>query len=62
MGEGFMKCVFETGTGAMIYVRSFIKIGSDIQKLMMGDRQDRQHGDLISIFVFFQNKKSRLNT
>jgi hypothetical protein len=29
-----MKYAVEMGSGAMIYVPSFIKIGSDIQKLM----------------------------
>jgi hypothetical protein len=49
------------GSGAMIYVPSFIKIGSGIQKLIVGDSQThRQHGDLICLPVFFQNKKSRL--
>jgi hypothetical protein len=34
-----MKYVVETGSGAMIYTPSFIKIGSGIQKLMVGDSQ-----------------------
>jgi hypothetical protein len=29
-----MKYAVETGSGAMIYIPSFIKIGSGIQKLM----------------------------
>jgi hypothetical protein len=29
-----MKYVVKMGTGAMIYVPSFIKIGSDVQKLI----------------------------
>jgi hypothetical protein len=42
-------------------IRSFIKISSGIQKLIRGDIQtDRQHGDRISLFLFFQNKESRL--
>jgi hypothetical protein len=28
-----MKCAVEMGSGAMIYIPSFIKIGSGIQKL-----------------------------
>jgi hypothetical protein len=38
------------GSGAMIYVPSFIKTGSGIQKLMGGGYIDthRQQGDLIS--------------
>jgi hypothetical protein len=41
------------GSGAMIYVPSFIKIGSGIQKLMGGGYTDRQQGDLISLLYFF---------
>jgi hypothetical protein len=44
----------------MIYLPSFIKIGSGIQKLMGGKTKTyREHGDLISILPFFQNKESR---
>jgi hypothetical protein len=52
------------GSGAMIYIPSFIKIGSGIQKLMGGGYTDiqvaRQHGERISLFLFSQNKQSRL--
>jgi hypothetical protein len=34
--EGFMKCTIETGSVAMIYISSFIQIGSSIQKLLFG--------------------------
>jgi hypothetical protein len=34
--EGFVKYAVETGSGAMIYIPSFIKIGSGIQKLIGG--------------------------
>jgi hypothetical protein len=44
----------EMGSGAMIHTPGFIKIGSGIQK------RHRQHGDLISLYLFFQNKESRL--
>jgi hypothetical protein len=51
------------GSGAMIYIPSFIKIGSSILKLIRQDSQThRQHGDLISPLLFFQNKESRLKT
>jgi hypothetical protein len=60
--EGFIKYAVEMGSGAMICIPSFIKIGSGIHKLMGADiRTHRQHGDLISLFLFFQNKESRLN-
>jgi hypothetical protein len=32
-----MKYAVEVGSGAMIYIPSFIKIGSGIQKLIEGD-------------------------
>jgi hypothetical protein len=58
-----MKCAVELGSGVMIYILSFIKIGSGIQKLLRWDTQKhRQHGDSISLILFFQNKKSRLKT
>jgi hypothetical protein len=34
--EGFMKYAVETGSVAMIYIPSFIKSGSAIQKLIGG--------------------------
>jgi hypothetical protein len=34
-----MKYAVEMGSGAMIYIPSFIKIGSGIQKLTRGDTQ-----------------------
>jgi hypothetical protein len=46
------------GSGAMIYLPSFIKFGSGIQKLTGGTH--RQHGDRVCLILFFQNKESRL--
>jgi hypothetical protein len=54
-----MKYVVEMGSGAMLYIPNFIKISSDIQKLI--GRIHRQQGDLISLLSFYQNKESRLN-
>jgi hypothetical protein len=34
-----MKCAVETGSGAIIYIPTFVKIGLEIQKLMGGDTQ-----------------------
>jgi hypothetical protein len=49
------------GSSDMIYIPNFINIGSGIQKLIEGDAQThRQHGDLISLLLLFQNKESRL--
>jgi hypothetical protein len=47
-----MKYAVEMGSGAMIYIPSFIKIGSGIQKFMVGGgytHTHRQHGDRISL-------------
>jgi hypothetical protein len=52
-----MKYAFEMGSGAMIYIPSFIKTGSAIQKFIWGTH--RQHDDSISLLLFFQNKESR---
>jgi hypothetical protein len=46
-----MKYAVEMSSGAMIYIPSFIKIGSAIQKLI--GRIHRQHGDCISLLSFF---------
>jgi hypothetical protein len=46
------------GSDAKINIPSFIKIGSGIQKLIGGTH--RQHGNLISPLLFFQNKESRI--
>jgi hypothetical protein len=50
-----MKYAIKMGPGAMIYIQSFIKISSGIQKLL------GQHGGRISLLLFFQNKESILN-
>jgi hypothetical protein len=44
-----MKYVIEMSSGAIIYVPSFMKIGSGIQKLIGGIHRHRQHGDHISL-------------
>jgi hypothetical protein len=53
-----MKYAVEMGSGAMIYISSFIKIGSGIQKLMGWNMQThRQHEDRISLLLlYFENK------
>jgi hypothetical protein len=50
-----MKYPVEMGSVAVIYIPSYIKIGSGIQKLIGGIQQThRQHGDLISLLLFFK--------
>jgi hypothetical protein len=50
-----MKYVVGMGSGNMIYILSFIKVGSGIQKLIFGadSQTQRQHGDCISLLLFF---------
>jgi hypothetical protein len=44
----------ESGSDAMMYIPSFMKTGSGIQKSMGGDTQThRQHGDRINLLSFF---------
>jgi hypothetical protein len=50
-GEGFMKYAIDICSVAMMCIPSFIQIGSGIQKLIRGIH--RQHGDLISLHLFF---------
>jgi hypothetical protein len=51
-----MKYSVEIGSNAMIYIPSFINIGSGIRKSIRGGIH-RQHGDLISILSFFEIRK-----
>jgi hypothetical protein len=44
-----MKYAVEMGSGAMIYILSFIKIGSAIPKLIGGDTQTHKHTDSMVI-------------
>jgi hypothetical protein len=50
------------GSGAMIYIPSFIRIGLGVKKLpQRNTKTHRQHGDLIILLSFiFQDKESRL--
>jgi hypothetical protein len=61
-----MKYAAEMGSAAMMYIPSFIKICSGIQKLSGGytDTQTHgQHGDSIKPHLFlFQNKESTLKS
>jgi hypothetical protein len=57
-----MKYATELGSGAMIYIPSFIKIDSDIQKLMgvENTQTHRQDRHCKSLLLCFQNKESDL--
>jgi hypothetical protein len=52
-----MKYAVEMGSGTIIYIPSFIKIGAGIRKLIGWDTQThRKGGDRLSLF-FFKIKK-----
>jgi hypothetical protein len=57
-----MKYVVKMGSVSMLHIPSFIKTYSGIQKLLggWGGFADTQNGDLISLYLFFQNTGSRL--
>jgi hypothetical protein len=55
-----MKYAVEMGSGALICIPSFMKIGSTIQKFIRGIHRHIQHGDRLSLLKFFQNKESTL--
>jgi hypothetical protein len=52
-----MKYAIEVSSGAMIYLLSFIKIGSGIQKLIGGVHRHGQQSDLISLLLYFKMRK-----
>jgi hypothetical protein len=65
-----MKYTMEIGSGGMIYIQSFIKIGSGIQKLLLGEYMQthkthgqtcRQQVDVVRL-LFFLNKENTLKT
>jgi hypothetical protein len=53
-----MKYAVEMGLGVVAYIPSFTKFCSGVQKLIRGIH--REHGDRISLLLFFQNKENRL--
>jgi hypothetical protein len=65
-----MNYAFEMRSSATINIPSFIKVGSGIQKLIVGHKYrhtdtpiintHRQEVDLISVHSLFQNQESRL--
>jgi hypothetical protein len=52
-----MQYAVEMGSGAIIYIPSFIQIGSGIQKLLEGIQKHREQGDFISPLLFFKRRK-----
>jgi hypothetical protein len=54
-----MKYAVVVGSGAMIYLPSFINIGSDIQKLLGGIHRHTDSMEIayVYFYFFFQNKE-----
>jgi hypothetical protein len=52
----------EMSSGSMIYISSFIKIGSAIQKLIVGTHRHRHRADRISLLLFFKTSEYAKNT
>jgi hypothetical protein len=50
---GIHEVHVEMGSGAMIHILNFIKVGSDIRKLLRREYTYRQQGDLISLLLIF---------
>jgi hypothetical protein len=56
-----MQYAVEMSSGAIMYIPTLIKIDSGIQKLIgVHTQTHREHGDLISLLIFFHNKKRRI--
>jgi hypothetical protein len=55
-----MKHAVEMGSGAMICIPSFVKIGSAIQKLAENTQTQKQYSYSICLRLFFQNKERKL--
>jgi hypothetical protein len=56
--ERFMQYAVKMSSGAIMYIPTFIKIDSGIPKWTGVDTQtNRQHGDLISLLIFFHHFK-----
>jgi hypothetical protein len=55
-----MKYALEFASGGMIFIPSFIEIGSDVQKFLgeIHIQTHRHEGDFISLVSFFQMKET----
>jgi hypothetical protein len=50
-----VKYAIELVSDGIIFLPSFINIGLDIQKLLMGYTETQEQGYLISLLLFIQN-------
>jgi hypothetical protein len=55
-----MKYALEMGSGTMIYIPSFIKIGPGIQKLIWGIHRHTDSMEIALAYFHFQNKESKV--
>jgi hypothetical protein len=53
-----IKYAVQMGSGAIIFISIYIKIGSAIQKLIGGIQKHIQQGDLISLLLFLKIVKA----
>jgi hypothetical protein len=58
--EVSVKFAVKMGTGVMMCIPSFVKIGSAIHKLIQGIHKHTEHDDHIRLLLFFQNMESRI--
>jgi hypothetical protein len=50
--EGFMKYTVEMGSGVMMYIPSFMKFGSGIQKLIAGNSPIHRENGYICVCMY----------
>jgi hypothetical protein len=58
-GNGFIKYDAEMASVGMIYIPSFMTIGSGVPKMLRGYTNSHQH---IRLLLFFQNNENKLKT
>jgi hypothetical protein len=52
-----MKSAIEMGSGAMIYIPSFVKLVKTLKHLWGDTQTHRQHGNRISLLFFYKIMK-----
>jgi hypothetical protein len=58
---GLIKYAVKMGSGVVIYIPSFIKFGSGIQKLIMGIKRHTDSMTIVQTYIcFFLNKENGL--
>jgi hypothetical protein len=63
VGRRFISKPVKWGSGTMVHKPISLNISSGTQELLEGNTQKhRQHGDLISLLLLFENMESMLKT